>query len=77
MGREFSYVMGDVEKVVAHGNELHLFISDGPRADVPRHEVMRFNSAESMAKQMRRFSDHYVPLFDSDGNRIDRQRGRS
>jgi hypothetical protein len=72
VGKKFSYVIGDVEKVVAEGNELHVFISDGPRADVPRHEVMRFNTAKGMAKEMRHFSDHYVPIFDADGNRIDR-----
>jgi hypothetical protein len=72
VGKKFSYVIGDVEKVVAEGNELHVFISDGPRADVPRHEVMEFKSADSMAKEMRHFSDHYIPIFDSDGNRIDR-----
>ena len=72
MGKKFSYVIGDVEKVVAEGNELHVFISDGPRADVPRHEVMRFNTAKGMAKEMRHFPTITYPLFDADGNRIDR-----
>jgi hypothetical protein len=72
VGKSFSYVIGDVEKVVADGNELHVFINDGPRSGVPRHEVMRFGSGDVMAKQMRHFSDHYIPIFDADGNRIDR-----
>ena len=61
-----------MEKVVAEGNKLHVYINDGPVANVPRHEVLEFKSASNMAEMMRHFSDHYVPIVDSGGNQIDR-----
>lgn len=72
MGKEFSYTSGDVEKVVAEGNKLHYYINDGPSANVPRHEVQEFKSAENMAKIMGQLSDQYIPIEDADGNQISR-----
>lgn len=68
----FSYVSGDVEKVVVEGDRLHYYINDGPVSNVPRHEVAVFKSANNMAQEIRKLSDQYIPIFDSDGNRIGR-----
>lgn len=68
----FRYVPADVQKVVADGDELHFYINDGPVSGVPRHEVARFDSAESMGKKMRELTDKYIAIVDADGLSINK-----